>query len=296
VQTAEVSGLPLLILGQKGVLVMFSYAGKKTIVTGAGRGIGRATALAFAQQGADVALAARTTSELEAVAEEIRQLGRQAWVFPTDMSQLEQAQALIHAAKRAMGRIDVLVNNAGGGSSIPGGTGPLEQATPAAFDAVYGLNVRSPFFAAQQAAAYMREQGTGGSIVNIVSIDGVFPAPGEALYGSAKAALVSLTETLAVEYGTFNIRVNAIAPSLIDTKLVSRHLQTEAQRLERASYFPINRVGRPEDVAAAVVYLCSDEAGWVSGVTLLVAGGQQAPSDIFRWVRRVNPVPESAKM
>jgi NAD(P)-dependent dehydrogenase (short-subunit alcohol dehydrogenase family) len=269
---------------------MFSYTGKKAVVTGAGRGIGRA------RQGADVALASRTARELEAVAEEIRQLGRQAWVFPTDMSQLEQARTLVDATKRAMGRIDVLVNNAGGGSSIPGAMGPLEQATPATFDAIYALNVRSPFFAAQQAAAYMKEQGSGGSILNIVSIDGVFPAPGEALYGSAKAALISLTETMAVEFGTYGIRVNAIAPSLIDTKLVSRALQTEEQRLDRASYFPINRVGKPEDIAAAAVYLCADEAEWVSGVTLVVAGGQQAPADIFRWVRRVNPVPESAKI
>ena len=125
---------------------------------------------------------------------------------------------------------------------------------------------------------------------------GVGAAPGEAVYGSAKAAMVSLTQTLAIELGTYNIRVNAIAPSLIHTKLVSRHLQTDEQRAHRASFFPINRVGRPEDIAAAAVYLCSDEAAWVSGVTLLVAGGQQGPVDIFRWVRQVNPVPESTRM
>ena len=273
---------------------MFSYAGKKAIVTGAGRGIGRATVLAFARRGADVALASRTASELEAVAGEVRALGRRAWVLPADMSDLDQALGLVATANEAMGGIDVLVNNAGGGSSVKGGIGGLEETTPEGFDAVYQLNVRVPFFTAQAAARVMAARG-GGAICNIVSIDGVFPAPGEGLYGSAKAALVSLTSTLAIELGWHNIRVNAVAPSLIDTKLVARHLATDVQRADRASFFPINRVGTAEDIAGAVTYLCSDEAGWTSGETLLVAGGQKAASDAIRWLRRVNPVPDGAK-
>ena len=138
----------------------------------------------------------------------------------------------------------------------------------------------------------MADRG-GGAIVNVASIDGVFPAPGEAAYGSTKAALVSLTETMAIEYGTYGVRINAVAPSLINTRLVSRHLQNEEQYQARASFFPINRVGEPEDVAAAIVFLVTDVAGWISGVTIKVAGGQQASSDIFRWVRRANPVPGS---
>lgn len=275
---------------------MFSYKGKKAIVTGAGRGIGRAIALAFARQGADVTLAACGADELEQVAGEVRQRGRQAWVIPADMSDLDQALALIARANEAMGRIDILVNNAGGGGSIRGGTGPLEDATPEAFDGVYRLNVRSPFFAGIQAAKQMIAQGSGGSILNIVSVDGLFPAPAEAIYGSAKAAMISLTASMAVELGRHNIRVNAIAPGLVDTQLVARALQTEEQRVDRASFYPINRVGRPEDIAAAAVYLCSDEAAWTSGETLLVAGGQKATSDIFRWVRRHNPVPEGFRI
>ena len=274
---------------------MFSYEGKKTIVTGSGRGIGRATALAFAGQGADVVLASRTESELEAVAEEIRALGRKAWVFPSDMSQMDDGLALIDKANEAMGGIDVLVNNAGGGSSVKGGIGPLEEATPEVFDGLYRLNVMVPFFMAQSAARVMAERG-GGAILNIVSIDGTFPTPGEGLYGSAKAALISLTATLAVELGRHNIRINAIAPSLIDTQLVARHLKTEEQRADRASFFPINRVGRAEDIAGAAVYFCSDEAGWTSGETMLVAGGTKTPADLFRWLRRVNPVPEDSKI
>jgi len=275
---------------------MFSYEGKKAIVTGAGRGIGRAIALAFARQGADVTLAARSEGELEQVAGEVRTLGQQAWVIPTNMSDLDQGERLIDTAKEAMGQIDVLVNNAGGGDMAPGSFGPLDETTPEGFDAIYRLNVRSPLFASIRAAKYMVEQGDGGCILNIVSIDGLFPAPTEGLYGSAKAALVSLTASMAVELGRHKIRVNAIAPALIDTKMVSDWIRTDEQRIDRASFYPINRLGLPEDIAAAAVYLCSQEAEWVSGETLLVAGGQKATSDIFRWVRGHNPVPESTRL
>src|SRR5215203_3325781 len=109
---------------------MFSYEGKRAVITGAGRGIGRAIALAFAEHGADVTLAARSRDELEQVADEVRQLGRQAWVIPADMNDLDQAISLIDQAKQAMGALHILVNNAGGGGSVPGGIGPLEEATP----------------------------------------------------------------------------------------------------------------------------------------------------------------------
>lgn len=275
---------------------MFSLEGKQAIVTGAGRGIGRAIALAFAAQGANVALAARSREQLAQVAEEVRALGRQAWVLPADLSDLEQARRLIDDAHAALGRIDILVNNAGGGSSVPGAIGPIEAATPEAFEAIYALNLRSPFFATLRAVERMVEQGDGGVILNTVSIDGLAPAPWEALYGSAKAALISLTAAMAVELGRHRIRVNALAPSLIDTPLVARHLTSAEQRANRASFFPINRVGRPEDIAAAAVYLCSDEAGWVSGETLRIAGGQKIPFELVRWVREHNPVPDGFRL
>jgi NAD(P)-dependent dehydrogenase (short-subunit alcohol dehydrogenase family) len=275
---------------------LFSYRGKKAVVTGAGRGIGRAIALAFARQGGDVALAARSVDELEQVAEEIRALGSQAWVLPADIGNLEQAQKLIERAVAEMGAIHVLVNNAGGGSSVPGGVGPLDGATIEGFDSVFNLNVRSPLFASLRAAEQMIAQGTGGAILNIVSIDGLFPAPTEGLYGAAKAALINLTATMAVEYGRHQIRVNAIAPGLVDTALVRRALATEEQRQDRSSFYPLGRVGQPEDIASAAVYLCSDEAGWTSGETLLVAGGLKSTTDVFRWVRRHNPVPDSARI
>ena len=275
---------------------LFSYEGKKAVITGAGRGIGRAIALAFARQGADVALAARSVDELEQVAEEVRALGRQAWVLPTDIGDLDQSQKLIERVVTEMGAIHVLVNNAGGGSSVAGGVGPLDGATVEGFDSVFNLNVRSPLFASLRAAERMIAQGTGGAILNIVSIDGLFPAPTEGLYGAAKAALINLTATMAVEYGRHQIRVNAIAPGLVDTALVRRALATDEQRQDRSSFYPLGRVGQPEDIASAAVYLCSDDAGWTSGETLLVAGGLKSTTDVFRWVRRHNPVPDSARI
>jgi NAD(P)-dependent dehydrogenase (short-subunit alcohol dehydrogenase family) len=275
---------------------MFSFEGKKALVTGGGRGIGRAIALAFAKQGADVAIAARGRSELEHVAEEIRSLGRQAYVHAVDLAKTDEAVKMVNAAADDLGSLDILVNNAGGITEIPGSAGPLDQATIEAFDAMYALNVRTPLFASVAACRLMAGQGKGGAILNIVSIDAVFPAPTEGIYGSAKAAVVNLTKVLAYEAGKDRIRVNAIAPGVIATRLTEPWLRTEEQRADRASFYPLNRVGAPDDIAGAAVYLCSDEAGWVSGNVLYVTGGQLATSDVFRWVRAHNPVPDSSKI
>ncbi len=275
---------------------MFSFEGKKALVTGGGRGIGRAIALAFARQGADVALAARSRSELEQVAGEIRKLGRKASVHVVDLGNTNRAVETVDAAARELGSLDVLVNNAGGITDLPGSIGPLAETTVEAFDAMYAINVRTPLFASLAACRLMARQGKGGAIVNIVSIDAVFPAPTEGIYGSAKAALVNLTRVLAYEAGKDRVRVNAIAPGVVETRLTEPWLRTDEQRADRASFYPLNRVGVPDDVAAAAVYLCSEEAGWVSGNVLCVTGGQLATSDVFRWVRAHNPVPDSTKI
>ena len=275
---------------------MFSFEGKKALVTGGGRGIGRAIALAFARQGADVALAAQSRDELDAVAGEIRGLGRKAFIHVVDLADTDQAVNMVNAAAGELGSLDILVNNAGGITEVPGSIGPLAEATVDAFDAMYALNVRTPLFAAVAACRLMSRQGNGGAILNIVSIDALFPAPTEGIYGSAKAAVVNLTKVLAYEAGKDHIRVNAIAPGVIDTRLTEQWLRTEDQRADRASFYPLNRVGIPDDIAGAAVYLCSDEAEWVSGNVLYVTGGQLATSDVFRWVRAHNPVPDSSKI
>jgi NAD(P)-dependent dehydrogenase (short-subunit alcohol dehydrogenase family) len=275
---------------------MFSYEGRKALVTGGGRGIGRAIALAFAKQGADVAVAARSRDELEHVADEIRALGRKASVHVVDMADTANAVKMVDSAAKKLGGLDVLVNNAGGITDIKGSIGPLADTTIEAFDAMYALNVRSPIFAAIAASRHMARQGNGGAILNIVSIDAVFPAPTEGIYGSAKAALANITKVLGYELGRDGIRVNAIAPGVVETRLTEAWLRTDEQKADRASFYPLNRVGAPDDVAAAAVYLCSEEASWVSGNVLYVTGGQLATSDVFRWVRKHNPVPDSSRI
>lgn len=270
--------------------------GKRVIVTGAGRGIGRAISILFAQRGAQVTLAARSRPQLEETAVLVSGAGAAAHVLPVDLIDTAQAVRMVDEAASAMGGLDVLVNNAGGWGDLPGAVGPVMDATPGGYDYVYTLNVRTPLFCSVRAAAIMRDQGGGGSILNMASVDGLGPTPGESLYGSAKAAMLNLTATMAYEFGHFGVRVNAIAPGVVETELTAPWLASERMRVERASFYPINRFGQPDDIAAAALYLCSDEASWVSGITLPVCGGQAATSDIFRWVRQHNAVPEDLRI
>lgn len=273
-----------------------SFKKKRVVITGGGRGLGRAMAMAMAARGADVAIAGRTRSQLDQTVGALAETGVRAVAIETDLYDVEAARELVRKAREELGGVDILVNNAGGWGTTQGAVGPILEATVEGFDAVFDLNVRSPLFATIEAAKVMVEQGTGGCMLNIASIDGLAPAPTEALYAAAKAAVLSLTRTLAYEYGIHGIRVNAIAPGIIETEMTAPWLATPEQWTERASFYPLNRLGKPEDIAAAAVYLCSDAASWVSGVTLPVSGGQFATSDIFRWTRSHNPVPEDLRI
>ncbi|WP_168220697.1 SDR family oxidoreductase [Streptomyces sp. RFCAC02] len=269
----------------------FRLDGRRALITGAGRGIGRAAALLLARQGARVTVVARTAADVEAVAGEIGDAGGAAHWIAADCAEPVAAEGAVAEAADLMGGLDILVGNVGGWGDAPGVTGPLTGVTAAAIDSVFGMNVKAPLLTMMAAARAMTAQGTGGAIVSTASIDGLFPAPGEALYGAAKAALISLTSTLAYELGPSGIRVNAVAPALIETAMTEPWLADPDDRQDRASLYPLGRFGTPDDVAAAVLYLCGDQAGWISGVTLPVHGGQQATSDAFRWVRAHNPVP-----
>jgi NAD(P)-dependent dehydrogenase (short-subunit alcohol dehydrogenase family) len=156
------------------------------------------------------------------------------------------------------------------------------------------LNLKAQVFGAQAAARTMRDRGAGGSIIFLSSIDSLYAAPGgEGIYGACKAAINNVTQTMAVELGQHRIRVNAIAPALVETPLTQPWLATEADRRLRAAFYPLRRVGQPPDVAAAAVYFASDEAAWVSGAVLLVSGGAVMTSDPYRYLMRVNQGPGS---
>lgn len=268
---------------------MFSLAGKACVVTGASRGLGRAIALAFAEQGAGVLLAARSRADLEAVRKEITARGGRAVVHPTDVTDIEQLRAAAGAAAAHFGKIDVWVNNAGGFTDAPGSTAEWLDVTDAGWEQMLRLNLTAQVFGAQAAARIMRGQPAGGAILFMSSIDSLYAAPGgEGIYGACKAALNNVTQTMAVELGQYRIRVNAIAPAVVETPLTAPWLATEEDRRSRAAFYPLRRVGRPEDVAAAAVYFASDEAAWVSGAVLLVSGGAVMTSDPYRYLMRVN--------
>jgi len=268
---------------------MFSLSGKSCVVTGASRGLGRAIALAFAEQGADVAVAARSRGELESLAREIEAKGRRALVETVDVTDLGQLERLAERAVAKLGGIDAWVNNAGGFSSEPGAMSEWLEVSERGWEAMIRLNLTAQVFGAQAAARAMRASGKGGVILFLSSIDSLYAAPGgEGIYAACKAALNSIVQSMAIELGQFGIRVNALAPAIVETPLTAPWLKTPKERRERAVFYPLRRVGQPADVAGAAVYLASQEAAWVSGAVLLISGGAVMTSDPYRYLQRVN--------
>lgn len=248
----------------------FSLAGRVAIVTGAGQGIGRACALALAQAGADVALAARTASDLEAVAASIRALGRRALAVPTDVSDEAALDALVACTRAELGPVSLLVNNAGGaGPNDPRRMGGAD------FARVLAWNVTPAYLLIQKTVPTMREAG-GGAVVNISSVAARYAQKHFSAYGAAKAALNQMTRNLAQDYAP-HVRINAIEPGTIETQALAPFLTPERrERMERST--PMGRLGRPEDIAAAALFLLSPAAGWITGKVLGVDGGVEAPN------------------
>ncbi|MBV9523864.1 MAG: SDR family oxidoreductase, partial [Alphaproteobacteria bacterium] len=242
-----------------------------------------------AEAGADVVLTARTQSDLDAVSRLVEAKGRRAMVQPADVTDRAQLQAVADGALAQFGRIDVWVNNAGGFTAEPGSTAEWLDISEAGWDAMLRLNLTAQVFGAQVAARAMRRTGGGGCIIFLSSIDSLYAAPGgEGIYGACKAAINNITQTMAVELGQYGIRVNAIAPAVIETPLTAPWLATPEDRRERARFYPLRRIGQPADVAGAALYFASDAAAWVSGAVLLVSGGAVMTSDPYRYVMRVN--------
>jgi 7-alpha-hydroxysteroid dehydrogenase len=256
-----------------GILDRFRLDGEVAVVTGAGKGIGRAIAAGLAEAGADVVLASRTRSDLEEVAAEVRALGRRALAVVTDATEMAALEHLAEQAIAQLGKLTIWVNNAGG---IPDATPRYLVRTPEEnFDAQIALNLKAVWMGATVAARRMAEDG--GSIINISSRSAYGPQVKNGPYGAAKAAVNSLTSTLAVELAP-RIRVNAIAPGPVPTENFDECMGTDTEekraRLLEMIGIPLGRYGEPQDIAAAVVYMASPAASWVTGQCLYVTGGR----------------------
>lgn len=247
------------------ILDMFNLRDRVAIVTGAGRGIGAAIATAFAEVGADVAIGARTESQLVEVADAVKRVGRRAAVVPGDLSSRAGMEKLVQRALDEFGRLDIVVNNAGG--SLPM---PFLRTNEDHFNAALLWNVTTAFNLTQLAVPHLLERG--GSVINIASAVGRFPDRGYSAYGTAKAALVHLTRNLACDLAP-KIRVNAIAPGAIATSALDVVLTNDALRNEMIETTPLKRIGVVEDIAAGAVYLASPASAYVTGRIIDIDGG-----------------------
>ncbi len=238
------------------------------IVTGGGTGIGRAIAVELAELGADVVVASRDLQHLEPTAADIRALGRRALAIPTDIRVPTQIEALAEQTVAEFGKIDIHVNNAGGQYA-----GPAEELSVEGWRGVIDLNLSGTFYCAQAMARQMM-QTNGGAIVNIVANFGLRATPGLAHSAAARAGVINLTRTLALEWAKYNIRVNAVAPGVVMTEgaLSEMLISPDAiENIERA--IPLKRLGTPEDIAHLVTFLVSDAATYITGETIAADGG-----------------------
>ncbi len=241
--------------------------GRAVIVTGGGRGVGRGITERFLEAGAGVVICGRSVPEKLPAAG-----GREAVFRQADVRELDQIARVIACAQERFGRVDVLVNNAGGAPEAEAAT-----ASPRFHESIIHLNMIAPFHFAQGANRVMQEQDQGGVIINIASVSATRPSPGTAAYGAAKAGLLSLTQSLAVEWAP-KVRVVAVTAGMIQTELSHLHYGDEAGLARVASTVPLERMGTPRDVGDVCLFLASPLARYVSGASVLMHGGGEKPS------------------
>jgi NAD(P)-dependent dehydrogenase (short-subunit alcohol dehydrogenase family) len=249
--------------------IMKEFDGKVALVTGGGSGIGRATAIAFAREGAKVVIGNRNVQRGEETVSMIRDAGGTASFKRTDVLVAADIEALVDYAVKTYDRLDIAFNNAG----IEGDPRPLAEQTEANFDAVMAINVKGVWLSMKYEILRMLEQA-GGAIVNCSSVAGVIGFPGIGIYAASKHAVIGLTKVAALEYSAQGIRINAVNPAAIDTEMIDRLADGMNMKKDDLTVFhPIGRIGRVEEVAEAVLWLCSGKASFVTGHSLIVDGG-----------------------
>lgn len=246
---------------------------KVAIVTGAGRGIGKAIALALAKEGADLVVVSRTPSEFMETAKEVEVLGRQALTLKVDVSKKEDVDSMVNLTMQKFGKIDVLVNNAGASM-----VRPSEELSEEDWDKTIAVNLKGVFLCSQAVGRIMIKQKMG-KIINISSMAGKIGLPMRAAYCAAKAGVIALTKVLAVEWAKYSININAIAPSIVKTSIIAdlirRGLANEEDLIRRT---PMRRLATPEEVADLAVFLVSDASKYITGQTIFIDGGWLATS------------------